>query len=342
MRNLEFKYGNGKTVELCQTAYNYKECGGKVVIMNAKNNEPIISKLDNYYGTALHATITDNFDNNLLYEKAFGFKENNIDAILIDNAHYITDVEVEQLFFISKLLNIRVICYGNRNNSIRLMELSNSITKVDGDFNDRGKSKIQFYYGAMNCSKTAKLLVGAKDLENKGKRICLIKPKSDRDEQYIKSRVGLSRKADIVLDTTDDINYDNIENREIILVDEAQFLTRKQIERLYQINRNFNIPIKCYGLKSDFLTHLFSGSERLLELSDELIQLNTLCRCKDKVNASFNARKQIDGDFLTTGNQIEIDDGKGKIYISLCDICYIKDVLKIDIDNPKKLIKRFM
>lgn len=349
MQDFIFKYGNGKTAELCQTAYNYKERGGKVVIFNAKNNEEIISGIkDDYYGTKLCTDITDEFDLELLYAKGLRFKEKGINIILVDNAHYLSTKEVEQLYFISKLLNIKVICYGDRLDdnetslgSNRAMELADIITKVDGSYNESVKSRLRFYYGAMNCSKTAKLLINAKNKEYNGKRVSIIKPKLDRDEKMIMSRAGLSREANIVLDKKDSINSD-FTGIDTILVDEAQFLTEKQINELKDINRRFNIPVECYGLKSDFLTNLFSGSMRLLQIADELIKLDTVCGCKGMPNAAFNARKYINGSYVTDGAQEVIDDGKTFEYVSLCNRCYIKNVWKIDIGNPKKLIKRFM
>lgn len=349
MKDFIFKYGNGKTAELCQTAYNYRERGGKVVIFNAKDNENIISKIkDDYYGTKLCTDITDQFDKELLYEKGLRFKENLINVILIDNAHYLDKKQVEQLYFITKLLNIKVICYGDRLNngetslgSIRLMELADTITKVDGAYNDSIRSRVRFYYGAMNCSKTAKLLINAKNKEYEKKNVCLIKPKLDRDEKMILSRAGLSRQADIVLDKNDYVIGD-FTGIDTILIDEVQFLTAKQINELRDINHRFNIPVECYGLKSDFLTNSFSGSKRLLQIADELVKLDTVCGCIEMPNASFNARKYINGPYVTEGAQEVIDDGKTFEYISLCNMCYIEDVLKIDINKPKELIKRFI
>lgn len=349
MTDFIFKYGNGKTAELCQTAYNYRERNGKVVIFNAKNNENIISKInDDYYGTKLCTDITDKFDENLLFEKGFKFKKDGINIILIDNAHYLSKTEVEQLYFINKLFNIKVIGFGDRLidnetslGSIRFMELADVIAKVDGSYNDSIRSRLRFYYGAMNCSKTAKLLISAKNKEFNHKKVCIIKPKLDRDEKLIQSRAGLSRKADIVIDKIDNIPLDLV-GINTILIDEAQFLTKKQIDELCDINNRFNIPIECYGLKSDFLTNTFDGSRRLLERADELVKLDTVCGCEKMPNAAFNARKYINGPFVKSGAQEVIDDGKTFEYISLCSRCYLEKVQEIDMDNPKKLIKRFI
>ena len=126
----------------------------------------------------------------------------------------------------------------------------------------------------MNCSKTAQLLTKNQSLLDDGFRTCIIKPKLDRDEWYISSRIGLRKKADIVLDSLDSIygqgEYLYGDRINQILVDEAQFLTTNQINQLRRIVNDYNIPVACYGLKSDFLSNLFPGSQRLLEISDNI------------------------------------------------------------------------
>ena len=220
------------------------------------------------------------------------------------------------------------------------MELSDSIRKINGIENNSHKSKIQFYYGAMNSQKTAKLLIKARQLEVNGLKVYTIKPRSDRDELLIQSRIGIKRKADLVLDNERIYglgNYLYDKHVNVIFVDEAQFLTENQILDLYNINKDFNIPVECYGLRTDFMTHTFSGSKKLLELANDLIKVETICDCKNHPEAIFNARKDSLGNFVKEGAQIVIDSGN---YVSICPKCYIEKVYGIDLNDNKALIKK--
>ncbi|MEG0826133.1 MAG: hypothetical protein RR404_01550 [Bacilli bacterium] len=348
MKELNFKHGNGKTTDLCLNAYQFRLLGTKVIIMNA-TNQTLISKIEENGVRLLRADIDAQFDSELLFEKAIKFKEDNVSTIFVDNAEYLKKEDVEQLFYIAKILNIPVYCYGNRTidgctseGSIRLMELANNIERANGITNTVHQSRLQFYYGAMNCKKTTKLLIKSKELEAKGLKIFTIRPSADRDAINITSRIGLKRKADLVVNKerlyglgqylyASHINY--------ILIDEAQFLSEEQIEDLYKINRDYNIPIECYGLRTDFLIHAFSGSKRLLEIADDLICLKIACGCSNHNDVIFNFRQTIDGSFLKAGNQIAIDNTSNYKYVSVCEECYITDFLGIDINSPKKLVK---
>ena len=347
MKKLYFKFGNGKTADLCQTAYNYREGGAKVVVMNADSNNPIESKVK--IGGRNILTLEPNATTDSIFEQGFKFQKEGIDAILVDNAHMLTPNKAEQLFYLCKAFNITIITYGNRLNdlgvvpggSMRLMELADTLEPVDGEDSFAYRAKLQFYYGAMNASKTAKLLYKAFDLEQRGLKVVIVKPSVDRSATMISSRIGLSRKADIVVDPKDRLygygEYLMRDRVNFILVDEAQFLTATQIDDLARVNQDFNIPIRCYGLKTDFLTHHFTGSGRLLALAD-LKKLRTICHCKERNGAEFNARRYKDGPYITSGSQVAVDDGKEIAYDSLCDRCYIKDVQGIDIDNPEKVL----
>ena len=109
--------------------------------------------------------------------------------------------------------------------------------------------------------------------------------------------------------------------------------------KLKKINHDFNIPVGCYGLKSDFLTHHFAGSGRLLVVADELKKMPTVCNCKDRTGASFNARKYIGGGYIAEGPQVAVDDGKQIEYVSLCDKCYLEHVLNVPVNEPVKVLK---
>lgn len=350
MKKLYFKYGTGKTADLCQTAYNYREGGAKVVAMNADNNVLIASHIESDGKKLLTLEPNGIIDDNL-FRQGFEFAREGIDVILVDNAHLLTENQVEQLFYLCKTFNITVIAYGNRKDALnqtsegamRLMELANTIEPVDGEASFAYRANLQFYYGAMNSSKTAKLLYKATDLEKQGLRVVTIKPTVDRSKTMIKSRIGLERKADIVLDAKDRLYGEGAymvrDHVNFILVDEAQFLTTDQIDDLARINQEYNIPVRCYGLKSDFLTRHFSGSGRLLAVADELKKMRTICHCADRNGADFNARRYKDGEYIIDGPQVAVDDGKEIVYDSLCDCCYIRDVQGIDIASPKKVLR---
>lgn len=190
---------------------------------------------------------------------------------------------------------------------------------------------LSFYYSAMKGEKTTRIFQKIYDLEDNGQAVLLVKPKIDtKGNDYIINRKGETRKVDILLDKDDRIlttnNIESILFCNHIIVDEAQFLTREQIEELWMINKKVQINVSCYGLKSNFKGELFEGSARLMALADNIIELetNSLCLCGEK--AKFNARK-VDGEFTFDGEEIEIDGANKKIeYIPLCGACYYKKV----------------
>ena len=325
MAKLYFRYGDGKSSNLCQAAYNYNEMGMNVLVMSA-TNEKITSKVQVDGKPLFERKIDYVISNNSIFDDVA--KLNNINCILVDNAHLLSTNHAFELYLISAVLNITVITYGNRidhdkstDGSMRLMELANIIEPVEDEYIIR--PKLEFYYGAMNASKTAKLLYKYYALKKDGIKATIVKPCLDREALYVMTRVGLRAKADLVIDKKDDII---VPDSDFILVDEAQFLTSKQIDKLKNINVNNNIPVRCYGLKTDFTSHHFEGSGRLLEIADSLTKLKTICTCGD--GADFNARMDSDGNYLSEGDSIAIDDGSVK-YTSLCSKCYAEKVLKI-------------
>ena len=143
-------------------------------------------------------------------------------------------------------------------------------------------SKLYFRYGAMNCGKSSALMQVAYNYEQNNKKVIVIKSEIDtKGNNYLESRIGLKRKVDILLKENESIEkyYNKLDEISCVLVDEAQFLSEKQVDELYYITKYYNIPVICYGLKTDFQSKLFNGSKRLLELSDELDELITICRC---------------------------------------------------------------
>ena len=194
-------------------------------------------------------------------------------------------------------------------------------------------AKLYFRYGSMNCGKSTALLQVAHNYEEKNKKVEIVKPIVDtKGEDKVVSRIGAERKVDKLIDKKDNL-YEFYQNKNLdcILVDEAQFLEKKQVEELLYITKLLDIPVICYGLRTDFKTNGFPGSIRLLELADELDELITICSCGKK--ARFNARK-IKDKYIVDGDQILIDINKNIKYEPICGECYIKKVLKM-----KKVIK---
>ena len=186
-------------------------------------------------------------------------------------------------------------------------------------------SKLYFRYGAMNSGKSTLLLQTAHNYEERGMKIIIIKPSCDtKAENRISSRLGAEREVEVLLNKNDDI-YKIIEekykNISCILVDEAQFLTREQVDQLLKITVLQDIPVIAYGLRTDFKTNGFPGSTRLLEIAHTIEEMKTICRCGKK--AMFNARF-INGEMTTDGDQIAIDNSQEITYESMCPKCYYK------------------
>lgn len=183
-------------------------------------------------------------------------------------------------------------------------------------------AKLYFHYGAMNCGKTTSLLQVIHNYEERGMDILLIKPKIDtKGDIKVVSRLGIGRDVDILLDS-DDIIVSHIENiPNAIIVDETQFLTTKQVDELYLITKRYDIPVLCYGLRTDFQMNGFPGSTRLLELADSIEELKTICRCGKKATQNL---RMINGNPVFSGEQIEIDNQDNVQYESVCGECYLK------------------
>ena len=192
-------------------------------------------------------------------------------------------------------------------------------------------SKLYFRYGAMNCGKSSALMQVAYNYEQNNKKVIVIKSEIDtKGNNYLESRIGLKRKVDILLKENESIEkyYNKLDEISCILVDEAQFLSEKQVDELYYITKYYNIPVICYGLKTDFQSKLFNGSKRLLELSDELDELITICRCGKR--AKFNPRF-INDKFTLKGDTNLIDGSVNNVkYIPLCGKCYLDEKIKYE------------
>jgi len=189
-------------------------------------------------------------------------------------------------------------------------------------------SKLYFRYGAMNCGKSTNLLQVAYNYEERGMKAIIIKPKTDtKGGNKIVSRLGVTKEVDLNFNKGENIfttveNYIK-ENGQVhcILADEVQFFTRNQIDEMFMIAVKLDIPVICYGLRTDFQMAGFEGSERLLLIAHSLEELKTICKCGKK--AILNGRK-INGRFVFEGNQVAIDNEDNVEYESLCPQCYIK------------------
>ena len=180
-------------------------------------------------------------------------------------------------------------------------------------------AKLYFKFGAMNSSKTANALMTKFNYEEKGKKVWLIKPAIDNRDgvQIIKSRIGLMAECD-ALKTTDSILDLCPDNIDVIICDECQFLTEEQVDDLRVIATDKDIPVLCFGLRADFLTHLFPGSKRLFELADSIAEIKSICKCGSK--AIVNARFDDKGEIQIEGAQVFI--GGNESYEGLCWKCY--------------------
>ncbi|MBQ3058238.1 MAG: thymidine kinase [Clostridia bacterium] len=188
-------------------------------------------------------------------------------------------------------------------------------------------AKLYFKYGAMGSSKTANALITKFNYEERGMKVWLIKPSiDDRDgANAVKSRIGLYAEAYVV---TPDINlieeYEKHKDIDVIIADECQFLTPKQIDGLRTIVDEYDIPVLCFGLRTDFLTHLFPGSRRLFEVADSISEIKTICTCGKK--AIINARIDENGKIVTEGDQILI--GGNDSYVAMCHSCWQAKIKK--------------
>lgn len=185
-------------------------------------------------------------------------------------------------------------------------------------------SKLYFRYGAMNSGKSTILLQTAHNYEERGMHIVLIKPAVDtKGDDTVVSRLGVDRKVDILL-PPDQTIIENMQpaKPDAIIVDEAQFLTPAQVDELYYITKTYQIPVLCYGLRCDFQMNGFPGAIRLLEISDEITELKTICRCGRK--ATQNVRL-VNGRPTFKGRQVAIDGANDEItYESVCGECYLE------------------
>ena len=193
-------------------------------------------------------------------------------------------------------------------------------------------SKLYFKFGAMASSKTANALMTKFNYEEKGNRVWLIKPDLDNRDDYtdengnrvtvVKSRIGLSAVADVI--RQDENLLERFEALckatpvDVIICDECQFLTGAQVDQMKHIAEYCDTPVLCFGLRSDFQTKLFPGSQRLFEIADSITEIKSVCRCGKK--AIVNARLNEKGQVIVEGEQVCI--GGNDKYEGMCWGCW--------------------
>ncbi len=185
-------------------------------------------------------------------------------------------------------------------------------------------AKLYFKYGVMGSSKSAQALMCKYNYEQKGFQVLLLKPAidtrgDDEKQAYVSSRIGLKSPC-FAFSQTENL-YEFVKNKidsehyQVVVVDEAQFCTAKQVEDLKELS--LLVPVLCYGLKNNFMSYLFEGSKRLIEIADSITEIKSVCRCGRK--ASVNARF-VNGKVVTSGSVVHI--GGDESYESMCYDCW--------------------
>jgi len=177
-------------------------------------------------------------------------------------------------------------------------------------------AKLYFRYGAMDSAKTMNLLAVAHNYRKQGKKVLLLKPRLDNrfGTNIIASRSGLEAKADILLEPNHEFEANTFTGLDCVLVDEAQFLAPRLIDIFRRLTVTPGVPVICYGLRTDFRTKLFPGSQRLLELADRIEEVKVTCQyCSKK--ATFNLRL-VNGKGVIEGPQVLL--GADEDYVPVC------------------------
>ena len=202
-------------------------------------------------------------------------------------------------------------------------------------------AKLHFKYATMNSGKSLDLMRTVHNYEELGFKVLVIKPLVDtKGADTIESRVGICRVVDLLLDYNDDVINSlkgKLDDVAAIFVDEVQFLSSKQIDDFFLISKATDIPVICYGLRTSFQMKAFEGINRLLEISDVLEEIQTLCQCGSI--ARFVGRKH-DGEYEEDGPTVVIDGTVDYEYEPLCGKCYLEKVKKIDLDGYQKTLRR--
>ena len=185
-------------------------------------------------------------------------------------------------------------------------------------------AKLYFKYGAMGSSKTAQALVTKYNYEERNMKVLFLKPSTDtRDgSDIVRSRIGLESKA-VVLTPEEDaykLYAEHYRDCKAVIVDECQFLTPEQVDQLAQVTIDFDVAVLCFGLRTDFQTHFFPGSRRLMEIAESISEIKSVCDCGSK--ATVNARLDDNGDVVFEGDQVVL--GGNDRYHAMCRKCWLK------------------
>ncbi len=188
-------------------------------------------------------------------------------------------------------------------------------------------AKMYFKYGAMGSSKTAQALITKYNYEENDMSVWLIKPSADiRDgANILRSRIGLQAEVEIITPEMDvfALFTETMQGKcDVIIVDECQFLAPNQIDQLRSIVDEYNVPVMCFGLRTDFQCKLFPGSRRLMEVADTIQEIKTICDCGAK--ATVNARIDANHHIVTEGAQVVL--GGNDSYIAMCHKCWVRGI----------------
>lgn len=185
-------------------------------------------------------------------------------------------------------------------------------------------AKLYFRFGAMGCSKSAQALITKFNYEERNMKVMFIKPAIDTRDgiEIVRSRIGLQQKAIPIPSDMDiyELYKEGYTDCQVVICDECQFLTPEQVDQLDKIVMDYDIPVLCFGLSTDFLTHLFPGSKRLFEIAQSITEIKSVCKCGAK--ATVNARFDDDGNIVYEGSQIMLG-GNGR-YEAMCRKCWLK------------------
>lgn len=202
-------------------------------------------------------------------------------------------------------------------------------------------AKLIFKYSTMNSGKSMDLIRTVYNYKENDCKVLVMKPLVDtKGGNMIETRAGLTLKTDVLIPegfSVLKLLVGRLNDVECIFIDEAQFLSAKQINDLFVVAHVIDIPVICYGLRTNFKSVAFEGSSRLLELADSLEEFKTLCKCHQ--TARFCGRK-VDGEYVTKGDDIVIDGTENVEYVPLCGDCYARDVLHIESEKMKTFVKK--